>query len=190
VAGVDEAGRGALAGPVVAAAVVLDTARLPRSLRRAIRDSKLLTPAQRERIAGQIRACAAIGVGQSSAAEVDRLGIVAATLRAMARAVRDLPSPPQLALVDGLAAPVLDCEAQAVVRGDCRSLSVASASIIAKVTRDAIMRQLALAAPGYGWEHNFGYATPYHLAALARLGAAPEHRRSFAPVRSVAATAR
>jgi ribonuclease HII len=142
VAGVDEAGRGALAGPVVAAA------------------------------------------------EVDRLGIVAATLRAMARAVRDLPSPPQLALVDGLTAPVLDCEAQAVVRGDCRSLSVASASIIAKVTRDAIMRQLALAAPGYGWEHNFGYATPYHLAALARLGPVREHRRSFAPVRAIALAAR
>jgi ribonuclease HII len=183
VAGVDEAGRGALAGPVVAAAVIIDLARMPRLLRRTIRDSKLLTARQRAMVAQQLLKYADIGVGQTSAADVDRLGIVPATLQAMTGAVAALPRPPQVALVDGVIAPWLDCDTQVVVQGDRLSLSVAAASIIAKVARDGIMAEMVRQYPGFGWEHNFGYGTPQHLVALARLGRTPEHRCTFAPLR-------
>jgi ribonuclease HII len=189
VAGVDEVGRGALAGPVVAAAVVLPPRRLPRELRAWLRDSKLLTAHRRRLLATQLPACAEIGVGQASAAEIDRLGVVAATLQAMSAAVRALPRPPQVALIDGPVVPPLPCEARAVVKGDRLSLSVAAASIVAKVARDRIMQELARHYPGYGWERNCGYGTPAHLEALVRLGPAPPHRRSFAPVRALLAAA-
>lgn len=187
VAGLDEVGRGAIAGPLMAAAVVVDMRRLGPDLRARIRDSKLLTARQRAALALELRACAEIALGQASAREVDRLNAGRATLRAMGRAVRALPRPPEAALVDGLGVPRLGCPVTPIVDGDCRSLSVAAASIVAKTERDRLMAELALRYPGYGWEHNMGYATADHLAALRLLGPTPQHRRSFAPVRLVLA---
>ncbi len=184
VCGVDEAGRGPLAGPVVAAAVVLD---LVRPVPRGIDDSKKLDRATREALAEKIRARAIVGVGQASVAEIDRFNILRATLMAMTRAVeqlaRTLGRAPALALVDGNIAPPLGaCPVRTVVGGDALSLSIAAASIVAKVTRDRLMRELALEHPHYGWEHNAGYGTPEHLAALGRHGPTPYHRASFRPV--------
>jgi ribonuclease HII len=184
VCGVDEAGRGPLAGPVVAAAVILDRVRLPRVLRDGLDDSKTLSPAARERYAALLReAGAVIGVGAASVAEIDRLNILRATLIAMGRAVAALGLAPAVALVDGNVAPDLPCAVETVVRGDGRSLSIAAASIIAKVTRDRLMRRLALRYGGYGWDRNAGYGTAEHRAALLALGPSPHHRLSFAPVR-------
>lgn len=184
VAGVDEAGRGALAGPVVAAAVILDPLRLPQELKGSIRDSKQVPPRRREEIAERLPACAEIATGEASAAEVDKLGVVAATLKAMTTAVAGLERPPQAVLIDGMVTPSLSCESRAIVKGDRLSLSIAAASIIAKVTRDRIMSELASQFPVYGWEHNFGYGTVAHLSALIRYGPTPHHRRTFAPVRA------
>ncbi len=178
VAGIDEAGRGPWAGPVVAAAVVLDAGSVPVG----VTDSKRLSRARREALFTALRASARIGVGAASVAEIDRLNILEATLIAMRRAVDDLGVPPAHALVDGNRAPELSCPATAVVGGDARSLSIAAASIVAKVTRDRIMARLARRYPGFGWERNAGYGTPEHRAALMRLGVTPHHRRSFAPV--------
>lgn len=183
VCGVDEVGRGPLAGPVVAAAVVLDLDHMPRALRRAIDDSKALTADQREEYSRDLRRCALIGVGAASVREIDTINILRAALRAMQRAVRALGILPDQALVDGNVAPSLPCPVQTVVGGDARSLSIAAASIIAKVTRDAIMRDLAQRYVGYGWETNVGYGTPAHYQALSRMGVTTHHRRSFAPVR-------
>jgi len=183
VCGVDEAGRGPLAGPVVAAAVVLPAGELPAG----IDDSKKLAPARREALAAALRAVAAVGIGQASVMEIDRLNILQATFLAMRRAVEALGAalggPPAFALIDGNRAPEgLACPAQTLVGGDGRSLSIAAASILAKVERDRIMRDLALAHPAYGWERNAGYGTAEHLAALRRHGLTPHHRRSFRPV--------
>ena len=178
VAGVDEAGRGPWAGPVVAAAVVLDAGSVPVG----VTDSKRLSRARREALLTALRASARIGVGAASVAEIDRLNILEATLIAMRRAVDDLGVPPAHALVDGNRTPELSCPATAVVGGDARSLSIAAASIVAKVTRDRIMADLARAHPGFGWDHNAGYGTAEHRAALDALGVTPHHRRSFAPV--------
>ncbi len=177
VAGIDEAGRGPWAGPVVAAAVILGAA-VPAG----VTDSKRLSRGQREALFAALRASACIGVGVASVAEIDRLNILAATLVAMRRAVDDLDVAPAHALVDGNRAPELGCPATTVVGGDARSLSIAAASIVAKVTRDRIMARLARRYPGFGWERNAGYGTPEHRAALMRLGVTPHHRRSFAPV--------
>jgi len=188
VAGVDEAGRGPWAGPVVAAAVVLDPAALPSGLD----DSKLLRPARRAELFAELtgRPGVAIGVGEASVEEIDALNILAAALLAMRRAVDDLPLRPDIALVDGNRAPRLACPVRTVVKGDRLSLSIAAASIVAKVRRDRIMAELARRHPGYGWERNMGYGTAEHRAGLDRLGVTPLHRRSFAPVRRiVAATA-
>jgi ribonuclease HII len=184
VCGVDEAGRGPLAGPVVAAAVVLDRRRLPRALRRGLDDSKKLTPEEREEFASLLERCegAAIGIGAASVIEIDRRNILRATLAAMCRAVAALPLPPAVALVDGNVPPPLPCPVRTVVGGDGLSLSIAAASVIAKVTRDRLMRRLALRYGGYGWETNVGYGTPEHQQALKLLGLTPHHRRSFAPV--------
>jgi ribonuclease HII len=182
VCGIDEAGRGPLAGPVVAAAVVIDRARLARAGARAIDDSKLLSRAAREELHGEIRACAAVGVGAASAAEIDRVNVLQASLAAMARAVAALGVAPDVALVDGNRAPALPCRVRTVIGGDGLSLSIAAASIVAKVTRDALMDRLARRYPGFGWERNAGYPTAEHRAALARIGVTPHHRRSFAPV--------
>ncbi len=186
VAGIDEAGRGPWAGPVVAAAVVLDAGSVPVG----VTDSKRLSRARREALFAALRASARIGVGAASVAEIDRLNILEATLIAMRRAVDDLGVPPAHALVDGNRAPELSCPATAVVGGDARSLSIAAASIVAKVTRDRIMARLARRYPGFGWERNAGYGTPEHRAALARLGVTPHHRRSFAPIARVLAERR
>ena len=179
VAGVDEAGRGPLAGPVVAAAVVLP-GDLPTSLAAAIDDSKALSAKRRAELAQGIAAVCMAGVGQASVAEIDRVNILQATFLAMARAVADLPAPPAVALIDGNAVPPgLGCRGRSIVGGDRKCLSIAAASILAKVTRDRIMADLAAAHPGYGWERNAGYPTAAHRAAIVRLGVTPHHRRSF-----------
>jgi ribonuclease HII len=179
VAGVDEVGRGPLAGPVVAAAVVLDPDAIPSGLA----DSKRLSPARRVALASEIHRRAAVGVGLADVAEIDALNILEASMLAMSRALAALPVAPDLALIDGNRCPRgLACPAEAVVRGDARAVSIAAASIVAKVARDAMMADLDRAFPGYGWAINAGYPTPAHLGALTRLGVTPHHRRSFAPV--------
>jgi ribonuclease HII len=181
VAGVDEAGRGPLAGPVVAAAVILNPARLPAGLD----DSKRLTVAARARLFDAIHAAAQVGVGQASVDEIDTLNILRASHLAMARALAAL-GPVDHALIDGNLIPRnLACTAEAVVKGDGRCLSVAAASIVAKVTRDRIMVDLAQQFPGYGWDANAGYPTQNHRDALRNLGVTPHHRRSFAPVHQI-----
>ena len=182
VCGIDEAGRGPLAGPVVAAAVVLDRTRIPAGLN----DSKLVAPLERETLYRALVASAKIGVGVAEVGEIDRDNILNATMAAMARALAALPMPPGLALIDGNRSPILPCAGLCVVGGDGRSLSIAAASIVAKVTRDRIMAKLARAFPGYGWDHNAGYPTAEHRAALVRLGPSPHHRLSFRPVREAA----
>jgi ribonuclease HII len=179
VAGIDEAGRGPLCGPVVAAAVILDPAAIPEGLN----DSKTLTARRREALFDRILSGAQVGVGQASVAEIDALNILRASHLAMCRAVAALPEPPAHVLVDGHLLPRgLSVDGTAVVRGDARCLSIAAASIVAKVTRDRIMVDLAQQHPGYGWDRNAGYPTPDHLAALRNLGVTPQHRRSFRPV--------
>lgn len=182
VAGVDEAGRGPLAGPVVAAAVVFARCRAPRQLIRELDDSKKLRPAVRERLCAAVQACARVGVGIADVDEIDRLNILRASLLAMSRAVEALGLAIDLALVDGKMPPPLSCPVRCVIGGDGLCLSVAAASVVAKVTRDAIMRDLAHAYPDYGWDHNAGYGTRMHLDAINRLGPTPQHRRSFRPV--------
>jgi ribonuclease HII len=186
VAGIDEAGRGPWAGPVVAAAVILDAARLPVELRDGLDDSKKLSPARRRRLFAQLHTCAHIGIGRAEVEDIDRDNILQATFLAMSRAVAALPRRPALALVDGNRAPALACPARCVVGGDGRSFSIAAASIVAKVTRDEAMAALARTYPGYGWERNAGYGTAEHRAALVRLGLTPAHRRSFRPVAALA----
>ena len=187
VAGIDEAGRGPLAGPVLAAAVVLPR-RMPRALAALIDDSKKLDGPRREeafaaladaRRAGLVE----IAVGAASVAEIARLNILRASLLAMFRAVARLPAPPDLALVDGNQPPPLACAIRCVVGGDAECLSIAAASIVAKVTRDRAMTRLAARCPGYGWESNAGYATEAHRDALRRLGPTRHHRAGFGSVR-------
>ena len=181
VAGVDEAGRGPWAGPVVAAAAILDYKQLPAG----INDSKKLSAAKREVLYAQILATCQVGVGIASVAEIDTLNILGATTLAMRRAVEALPTLPSIALVDGNQPPLLPCKLQTVIGGDAKSLSIAAASIIAKVTRDRMMAALALEYPGYGFERHAGYGTAHHQKALAELGVTPHHRRSFAPIRDL-----
>ena len=179
VCGIDEVGRGPWAGPVVAAAVVLDPRRIPHGLN----DSKKLTAAKREALFKDITATADIEVGMASVAEIDEINILQATFLAMRRAIKGLARPPAFALIDGNKIPPgLPCEAQAIVKGDSRSLSIAAASIIAKVTRDRLMCDLAATYPGYGWETNVGYGTKAHQEGLTRLGVTPHHRVSLKPI--------
>lgn len=182
VAGIDEAGRGPWAGPVVAGAAILDPATLSDALRERLDDSKKLSAKIREQLFDALQDCAIIGVGVASVAEIDRLNILAATMLAMRRAVLDLPTAPDHALVDGNRTPDLPCSVQTVIRGDGLSLSIAAASIIAKVTRDRIMAELALQHPGYGWERNAGYGTKMHQDGLQQFGVTDHHRRSFKPI--------
>lgn len=188
-AGVDEAGRGPLAGPVVAAVVILDPERRIRGLR----DSKQLTPATRERLAERIhRHALAVAVAEVDAGEIDRINILAATLEAMRRAlqaVRCAQVAPTRVMIDGNCAPQLPdwlagCEFETVIRGDDLIPAISAASIIAKTHRDALMRRLDALHPGYGLAEHFGYGTRAHMQALARLGPSPLHRRSFNPLRS------
>ncbi len=186
ICGVDEAGRGPWAGPVVAAAAILDLDTLSTDMRNRIDDSKKLKPAAREALFDLIVGVARTGVGVASVEEIDADNILQATMMAMARAVADLGAPPpDLALIDGNRTPPLACPARAIVRGDALSLSIAAASIIAKVSRDRMMVELDGRYPGYGWAHNAGYGTAEHQAALARLGVTPAHRRSFRPIRKI-----
>jgi len=182
VAGVDEVGVGPLAGPVVAAAVIMP----PGAKLRGVDDSKRLTPALRETLAAQIEACAlGIGIGVVDVADIDRLNIYQAALEAMRRAVTTLPSPPDHVVVDARRIPDVDIPQTSLIHGDARSYSVAAASIIAKVARDRMMRDLDRLYPQYGFRDNMGYGTPFHLAAIDRHGPCPAHRRSFAPVREL-----
>ena len=179
IAGIDEAGRGPLAGPVVAAAVILDPARPIAGLN----DSKKLSGKRREALAGEIRARAlAWAVAEASVEEIDRLNILQATFLAMQRAVAALQVPAERALVDGNRCPKLAIPVEAVVKGDGKIASIAAASILAKTVRDAGMTALHAAYPQYGFDRHMGYPTPAHFAALAAHGASPVHRRSFAPV--------
>ncbi|MDQ7262599.1 ribonuclease HII [Paracoccus sp. PS-1] len=182
VAGVDEVGRGPLAGPVTAAAVILDVACIPEGLN----DSKKLTARRREALAELIMARCDWAVGHASVEEIDRLNILRASHLAMCRAIAGLRRRPCLVLIDGNMLPRdLDLPGQAVVGGDGRCLSIAAASIVAKLLRDRIMVDLAQQHPGYGWEANAGYATAAHRQALLDLGVTPYHRRSFAPVHNI-----
>jgi ribonuclease HII len=179
IAGVDEAGRGPLAGPVYAAAVILDPARPIAGLR----DSKLLSAARRERLAVEIRASSlAWAVASASVAEIDALNILQATLVAMRRAVEALAPAPAEALIDGNQVPRLSCPARAIVKGDRDIAAISAASILAKTARDAVLLELHGEYPLYGFAQNKGYGTPEHLAALAQHGPCAAHRRSFAPV--------
>jgi ribonuclease HII len=190
VAGVDEVGRGPLAGPVIAAAVVLPR-RLPAALAGMIGDSKAMSAAARELAAVALRACPGveIGVGAASVAEIALRNILGATLLAMGRAVTRLPRPPALVLVDGNRPPKLDCDVRCIVGGDATEPAIGAASIIAKVLRDRLMARLALRYPGYGWERNAGYPTPPHLAALEQFGPTAHHRSGFGPVARLLAAA-
>ncbi len=179
IAGIDEAGRGPWAGPVVAAAVVLDPDRLPAG----VDDSKALDEDAREIVFGRIiGSCIAVGIGVADVGRIDRENILNATLWAMTQAVAKLSVPPRLALVDGNKAPRLACITRTIVKGDAKCLSIAAASIVAKVTRDRLMVSLSAECPGYGFERHKGYGTPEHKDALHRLGVTAHHRRSFRPV--------
>ena len=182
VAGIDEAGRGPWAGPVVAAAVIFDPKRITLDLANQIDDSKKLSKAKREHIFNQLISFASIGIGAACTEEIETLNILGATLKAMQRSIYALPVEPDFALVDGNRIPNLPCAAQAIIKGDNISLSVAAASIIAKVTRDRIMAKLSLRYPGYGWERNSGYGTREHSKALEEIGITPHHRKKFAPI--------
>lgn len=182
VAGIDEVGRGPLAGPVTAAAVILDPANIPVGLA----DSKVLTSAKREKLYDLILACAQCSIAHATVEEIDSLNILRASHLAMERAVAGLPRPPDHCLIDGNLIPAgLKSRSEAIVKGDAKSLSIAAASIIAKVTRDRIMVDLAQQHPGYGWEVNAGYPTKMHLNALLNLGVTAWHRRSFKPVHNI-----
>jgi ribonuclease HII len=178
VAGCDEAGRGPLAGPVVAAAVILNPKKIPRGLN----DSKKLTPEAREALYLKICASAEVAVAFGCTARIDRDNILQASLWALARAVRALPLRPKLVFVDGNQKIDCGCDCETVISGDALVLSIAAASIVAKVTRDRLMARMGLAHPGYGFERHMGYSVPEHFAALTRLGPTIHHRRSFAPV--------
>jgi len=180
VAGIDEVGRGPLAGPVLAAAVVFPVGAKPI---RGLDDSKVLTPLQRARFARKIRERAfAIAVGAASVREIDRYNIRRASILAMERALHRLGFTPAWVLIDGLPCPELGCEHEAIIDGDARCHSIAAASVIAKTIRDYLMDRLAARHPGYCWETNKGYATPEHLDAIHRLGPTRHHRYSFEPV--------
>ena len=181
ICGVDEAGRGPWAGPVCAAAVILDQANIPAGLN----DSKKLTETKREQLFPLIMASAEVGVGLVSPQEIDEINILQATYLAMSRAVAALKSKPTLALIDGNHAPKLFCATQTIIGGDAKSLSIAAASIIAKVTRDRLMREMDKAFPAYGFAKHKGYGTALHAAALAKYGPCTEHRFSFAPIRKL-----
>jgi len=181
IAGIDEAGRGPLVGPVVAAAVILDTNNIPQG----INDSKKLTAKKRELLFAEIIQNHSYGIGQANLYEIEEYNILGATKLAMIRSFNKLPIKPDIALVDGNLTPELDCESHPIIKGDSLSLSIAAASIIAKVTRDRILHELAKIHPEYGWEKNSGYGTKKHIEALHKFGVTQYHRKSFAPVKDL-----
>ena len=182
VCGIDEVGRGPLAGPVVAAAVVIRRDEMPTTVLEQINDSKKLTACKRERLFSQIQKFSYISIAKCSVTEIDKINILQASLRAMAKAFKGLNVNPATALVDGNQAPELPCIVKTIVRGDSRSLSIAAASIIAKHYRDTLMTRIANDFPHYGWETNAGYGTKRHIKALEIHGVTIHHRRTFAPV--------
>jgi ribonuclease HII len=179
IAGLDEVGRGPLAGPVVSAAVVLDLGNVPRGLA----DSKALTAAKRETLFAEILATSQVGIASVSHQEIDTINIRQASLLAMCRALAALPCTPDMAFVDGNDPPVLPCATEAVIKGDSSIASIAAASIVAKVVRDRMMARLGNAYPAYGFASNAGYSTKTHLSAVASEGPCPFHRMSFSPLR-------
>ena len=182
VAGVDEVGRGPLAGPVTAAAVILDPTNIPEGLN----DSKKLSARRREALWDDIHACADVSIAHASVEEIDELNILRASHLAMERAIAGLPRQPDEVLIDGNMIPDgLALKAQAVIKGDARSFSISAASIVAKICRDRVMWDLAQHYPGYGWETNAGYPSKSHRTALENLGVTPHHRRSFRPVHNI-----
>lgn len=182
IAGVDEVGRGPLCGPVTAAAVILDPGAIPEGLD----DSKKLTARKREVLYDNILTSARCSIAHATVAEIDELNILRASHLAMERAIAGLDTPPDHVLIDGNMIPKgLALSAEAIVKGDSRCLSIAAASIIAKVARDRIMGDLAAQFPGYGWETNAGYGTKQHMEALRNLGVTPHHRRSFKPIHNI-----
>jgi ribonuclease HII len=185
ICGVDEVGRGPLAGPVVASAVILPLV-FPEIIRREIRDSKKMSATAREDIYEPLLQNCAYAIDEASVEEIDRLNILWASMLAMQRAVGKLHALIDTALVDGNRAPKLDCETVTIIAGDDKSLSIAAASIIAKVHRDRLMKKLSEEFPSYGWERNAGYGTRQHMAALQKFGVTVWHRTTFAPVRAVA----
>jgi ribonuclease HII len=188
ICGIDEAGRGPLAGPVVAGAIILDRAKLPNGLIDGLDDSKKLKPARRKELFDKLKVCAFIGVGQSDVTEIDEINILKATHLAMRRAVDNLSIRSDIALVDGNTEPRLPFQSECIVQGDNLSLSIAAASIIAKVSRDKIMANLAYSYPVYGWERNAGYGTSEHLKAIEKYGVTMEHRKTFAPIKKYLAS--
>ena len=185
ICGIDEAGRGSWAGPVVAGAVILYRKNLTIELIKDLDDSKKLKRARREELFEQLKLHSEIGIGQANVVEIDKINILKATLKAMARAVRNLNIVPDLALVDGNCTPDLKFRSECIIRGDGASLSIAAASIVAKVTRDRIMANIACAYPKYGWERNAGYGTREHQEALKNYGVTLEHRKSYLPIRKL-----
>ncbi|QUJ76449.1 ribonuclease HII [Sulfitobacter albidus] len=182
IAGVDEVGRGPLAGPVTAAAVVLDPARIPEGLN----DSKKLTKRRREALYEQILALADVSVAHASVEEIDAHNILRASHIAMVRAIQGLATPPDYVLIDGNMIPRgLSLPAETIVKGDARSVSISAASIMAKIRRDCVMLSLAQQHPGYGWDTNMGYGSKSHMSALQNLGVTPHHRRSFRPIHNI-----
>ncbi|CAH1655505.1 Ribonuclease HII [Hyphomicrobiales bacterium] len=180
VAGVDEVGRGPLAGPVVVAAVILDPDRIPNGLA----DSKILDAAERERLHDIIVTTSHVGIASVSASGIDVMNIRQATLSAMSRALAALPVAPMVALVDGIDRPPAPCDVEAVVKGDANVVSIAAAAIVAKVTRDRMMKRLCSRYPAYGFSRHKGYGTAEHRAAIAAHGPCPFHRMSFAPLKT------
>ena len=182
IAGVDEVGRGPLAGPVTAAAVVLDPACIPEGLN----DSKKLTAKTRARLAEAIWACADVSIAHASVAEIEEHNILRASHLAMQRAVDGLAGGADYVLIDGNMVPrTLALPSAPIIKGDARSVSIAAASIVAKISRDAIMMDLAAQFPGYGWETNMGYGSKKHMSALSELGVTPHHRRLFKPIHNI-----
>jgi len=182
IAGVDEVGRGPIAGPVTAAAVILDPACIPEGLN----DSKKLSEKRREALCALLMDCAQVSVAHATVAEIDDINILRAAHLAMERAIAGLEHAPDMALIDGNLIPRgLTLPARAIIKGDAASLSIAAASIVAKTRRDQLMRDLAQQFPGYGWERNAGYPSKSHKAALLNLGVTPHHRRSFKPVHNI-----
>jgi ribonuclease HII len=183
VAGIDEAGRGPWAGPVVAAAVILSEDALPADKLALLDDSKKLTAKRRDLLFDAILGCASAGIGMASVDEIDEINILNATYLAMRRAVENLPVAPAHLLIDGNRMPKdLPCPAECIVKGDSRSFSIAAASVLAKVFRDRLMAELAESYPGYGWTRNAGYGTAAHKEALVKHGITPHHRKSFRPI--------
>ena len=185
IAGIDEAGRGPWAGPVVAGAVIFPQLNISEHLAKKLDDSKKLSATKREELFKELHTCGAlIGCGSASVEEIDRLNILQATFLAMRRAIENLPVVPSFAIIDGNKIPPdLPCPARSLVKGDALSLSVAAASIIAKVTRDRLMSDLAKEFPYYGWEKNAGYGTKAHQIGLAEHGICIHHRKSYAPIK-------